>query len=591
MVNRPDLLFGKLAVKAGYLTEAQLDDLLRRQAEASRAGVPMSFGELCQMTRLLTSQQVQRVLLAQEFHDLREEDRRLGQLAVKNGFTNEEEVALALDEQKRLYQEEHRLPKRLGAILVEMGTLSEQQLGALLKTQARLGKQTSTRTIAAPTTVAPAEAAEKPLPATTASGEEVTGSLIQEAGEGTGRTFLLGKKALLGRQPTNEVPIADQGSSRQHARIEFIGLARQHVLSDLNSKHGTLVNGKLVTEPLALNPGDRIQIAGTVLRYEPGSPVQAGFIPPGATMAGPVQMGPQRRIDTAVHPSVKAPISQSPSTRKTTRAPGVGDRVPRKGTPGAPPVVARLADAEAQQPDDSTDSEEIPADAIQVLDDEATPAATLPGDARGASTCMTCGQPTTSGGAFCSACVEREQRARSASPPALDAGGTQSGSVPARSRRASTGAVHKMRGVQDELEVFEDRLTIQPKGVLGFLNKGLKGKKTIPFSSITAIQHKEAGAVFSGYLQFTVPGGVENRGGLFAATKDENTFMFAGTDKNVLVVEIKEYIEQRMRELRRPETSTAGSSLGDELQKLGEMKAKGLLSEEEFQAAKRRLLG
>lgn len=36
-----------------------------------------------------------------------------------------------------------------------------------------------------------------------------------------------------------------------------------------------------------------------------------------------------------------------------------------------------------------------------------------------------------------------------------------------------------MKGVQDLIEVFEDKVTITPKGVLGFLNKGLKGTKPL----------------------------------------------------------------------------------------------------------------
>ena len=66
-----------------------------------------------------------------------------------------------------------------------------------------------------------------------------------------------------------------------------------------------------------------------------------------------------------------------------------------------------------------------------------------------------------------------------------------------------------MQGVQDLLEVFGDKVQLTPKGVLGFLNKGLKGTKTIPFTSIQALQFKEAGAVFSGYIQFTIAGGNE----------------------------------------------------------------------------------
>jgi hypothetical protein len=77
-----------------------------------------------------------------------------------------------------------------------------------------------------------------------------------------------------------------------------------------------------------------------------------------------------------------------------------------------------------------------------------------------------------------------------------------------------TGPVYTMRGVQDLLEVFEDRVAISPKGFMGFMNKGLKGTKEIPFTSVVAVQFKEAGAVFSGYLQFTIPGGNESKGGL-----------------------------------------------------------------------------
>jgi hypothetical protein len=35
-------------------------------------------------------------------------------------------------------------------------------------------------------------------------------------------------------------------------------------------------------------------------------------------------------------------------------------------------------------------------------------------------------------------------------------------------------STYTMKGVQDLLEVFEDKVTITPKGVLGFMNKGLK---------------------------------------------------------------------------------------------------------------------
>ena len=147
--------------------------------------------------------------------------------------------------------------------------------------------------------------------------------------------------------------------------------------------------------------------------------------------------------------------------------------------------------------------------------------------------------------------------------------------------------VHKMRTIDGLLEVHEDKVSITPKGVIGFLRKGLKGTKTIQFLSISAIQFKKSG-ITGGYLQFTVSGANESTRGRSAAAKDENSFLFWG--KNDQALEIKEYIEKRIQELHNPQATSSSPSVSDELQKLAELKEQGVLSDEEFQTAKRRLL-
>lgn len=164
--------------------------------------------------------------------------------------------------------------------------------------------------------------------------------------------------------------------------------------------------------------------------------------------------------------------------------------------------------------------------------------------------------------------------------------------APVNQKNADTmNAIYTMRGVSDLLEIFEDRVAITPKGVMGFLNKGIKGTKEIPFTSVVAVQFKEAGAVFSGYIQFTIPGGNESRGGLLAAAQDENTFMFAHVKNNATAKEIKDYIDSKIRTLRVPQAAHSATSLSDELQKLAQLREQGVLSEDEFRAAKRKLIG
>jgi hypothetical protein len=182
--------------------------------------------------------------------------------------------------------------------------------------------------------------------------------------------------------------------------------------------------------------------------------------------------------------------------------------------------------------------------------------------------------------------LEKMQLMAPAEPetPALEPG-----AVSFRERRVDP--IFTMKGAGELLEVFEDKIAITPKGILGLVSKGLKGTKEIPFTSITAVQFKKAG-ILSGYLQFTVPGGNEGKEGIWEATSDENTFMFY--EDNALATEIKEYIEDAIRAIHSPPTPrepTRTRSLSDELQALAMLREQGVLSEEEFRNAKRKLIG
>jgi len=150
-------------------------------------------------------------------------------------------------------------------------------------------------------------------------------------------------------------------------------------------------------------------------------------------------------------------------------------------------------------------------------------------------------------------------------------------------------SVYFMKGEHSEIEVFEDKLTLTPKGVMGLLSKGLQGTKTMPFSSITAIQLKEAG-IAPGYIQFSMLGGNECKGGMFGAIYDENSFMFNGKSHNELARNIKDYIESKINNAQPNPASNAESS-ADELSKYFDLKEKGVITEEEFQAKKKQLLG
>jgi Protein of unknown function (DUF3662)/Inner membrane component of T3SS, cytoplasmic domain len=92
---------------------------------------------------------------------------------------------------------------------------------------------------------------------------------IVEPGRGARTTPLDGKPLVIGRGSDAGIVLGDAHVSRHHARLDPKG--GMLVLSDLESKNGTRVNGHRVRE-VVLGAGDRIEIGQTVLTVEtPGA--------------------------------------------------------------------------------------------------------------------------------------------------------------------------------------------------------------------------------------------------------------------------------------------------------------------------------
>lgn len=144
------------------------------------------------------------------------------------------------------------------------------------------------------------------------------------------------------------------------------------------------------------------------------------------------------------------------------------------------------------------------------------------------------------------------------------------------------------KGHNGQIDLFEDRVVISRKGALGFLTQGLKGDKAIPFSSITAIQFRDAGAFANGYIQFTVKGGIESRGGIFAAGADENTVMFRQGKQAEEFSRLRALVETKIMSSK---ADNGPVSAADELAKFAALRDRGIITVEEFQQKKRMLLG
>ncbi|RIL03922.1 MAG: hypothetical protein DCC71_14755 [Proteobacteria bacterium] len=83
--------------------------------------------------------------------------------------------------------------------------------------------------------------------------------------EGT-RYELAHDETLIGRNPTTDITLLDEGISREHAIILFDADRGAYEIEDLESTNGTKVNGRRIRSA-RLAPGDEIQIGHTLFEF------------------------------------------------------------------------------------------------------------------------------------------------------------------------------------------------------------------------------------------------------------------------------------------------------------------------------------
>lgn len=148
------------------------------------------------------------------------------------------------------------------------------------------------------------------------------------------------------------------------------------------------------------------------------------------------------------------------------------------------------------------------------------------------------------------------------------------------------------------LEVYETYVVLNHVRMGGLntltanvLTGGSTGGKRINFIDITAIQFKEPAGMTVGFIQFAYPGSGEARGGVVDAINDENAIPVS-PQNYAQAREIVDYIEKRRAELRSPQaTVIQQSSPADEIKKYKELLDMGIITQEEFDAKKKQLLG
>ena len=204
--------------------------------------------------------------------------------------------------------------------------------------------------------------------------------------------------------------------------------------------------------------------------------------------------------------------------------------------------------------------------------------------------CSGCGKVLPNGSTFCSGCGKQ-----------LLGAASSSGNVPFMNenkglQNATNGSVYSIDGVRGKhIDIYENKCIIKSKVTFGSLlaSNATDGEKTIYYKDCVGIQFKPSKFTI-GYLQFETASGMMNNGG--SNFFGENSFTFDTTViSNEKMEEIANYVRKKIDEIKtagdRPSTIVNAISPAEELKKMKELLDLGIISQEEFDAKKKQLLG
>lgn len=155
----------------------------------------------------------------------------------------------------------------------------------------------------------------------------------------------------------------------------------------------------------------------------------------------------------------------------------------------------------------------------------------------------------------------------------------------------------KLKYTNGLLIVYDDKIIISRKTAMGFLSQGLKGDKVFFYKDLSSIEYKKPSFFANGYMKFITAGTNEtnqNIGILGNTTKkalqDANTLILRAFNKEIPILsdKIYQYILNKISNTKNGNISINSSA--DEIMKFKKLLDDGIITQEEFDNKKKKLL-
>ncbi|AQY22991.1 SHOCT domain-containing protein [Riemerella anatipestifer] len=159
--------------------------------------------------------------------------------------------------------------------------------------------------------------------------------------------------------------------------------------------------------------------------------------------------------------------------------------------------------------------------------------------------------------------------------------------------------ITELKGQNGKLIVYSDGIVISRETFGGFISQGgASGERKYFYKGIDAIEYKKPSIWSNGYIKILTAGTIDTNAkvGLFGSSlksaKDQNTLILRAWGKSFAdeTESVYNLIMKKISEAKQDTLNVSPSSKMDELKKLGDLKASGILTEEEFQREKERIL-
>lgn len=152
--------------------------------------------------------------------------------------------------------------------------------------------------------------------------------ILEEQGQSQPFEFEL-EVVSIGRTADNAITISDAMSSRHHCQISLHG--EVYRVEDLKSRNGTKLNGKPLSDPVTLRPGDRVQIGDSTIHFQKRRSSQAAKRASKRSPASPAASGPallsETRLRVTAGEEVGRTIEVSQAPLMFGRKPGIAVRL------------------------------------------------------------------------------------------------------------------------------------------------------------------------------------------------------------------------------------------------------------------------